>query len=174
MVGMKKANELMLPLEVYPHVPYWFTIRQTVAVMEKAECPDRRGRPIGPRYVLIFNETYTLLGIVRRRDLLRGLDPGFSGSGGDQTRLSSSTQPGHAAAASWDILAQNVQTKAELPVSQVMRPIHATVDHDDHLLKVASKMVEQNVSMLPVLKENVVVGVIRSEEVFEEIASLIL
>jgi CBS domain-containing protein len=174
MAEMKKASELMLPLEVYPHVPYWFTLRQTVAVMEKAECPDRRGRPIGTRYVLVFNETYTLLGIVRRRDLLRGLDPSFSGSSDDQTRLSSSSRPRHAVVSSWDVLAQDLHTKAEFPVSQVMRPIHTTVDYDDHLLKVASKMVEQNVSMLPVLRENVVVGVIRSEEVFEEIASLIL
>jgi predicted transcriptional regulator len=41
-------------------------------------------------------------------------------------------------------------------------------------MKVISKMVGHNISMLPVLKEDRVVGVIRSVEVFHEIANLIL
>jgi predicted transcriptional regulator len=56
----------------------------------------------------------------------------------------------------------------------LVRPIQSTVDHENDLLQVMSKMVEQNASMLPVLKENVVIGVVRSVEVFQEVASLIL
>jgi len=37
-----------------------------------------------------------------------------------------------------------------------------------------SRMREQNTSMLPVLRDGMVIGVVRSVEVFHEIASLIL
>ncbi len=66
----------MIPLDEYPHIPYWFTIRQAMAEMEKTEVgiEDRKSLP---RQVLVFNESYELLGMVRRRDILRGLEPEF-------------------------------------------------------------------------------------------------
>ena len=64
--------------------------------------------------------------------------------------------------------------QAERPVSEVMLPIQATIDYEEDVFRVISKMVENNVSMLPVLKDNMVVGVVRSVEVFHEVAQLIL
>ncbi len=169
----KKASDLMIPLDSYPHVPYWFTLRQVTAIMEKAQSSDRPGRPVGARFVLVFDEAYSLLGIVRRRDLLRGLGVDAIESGGTaQTAVGSLSLSEQGA--SWDGVIGQIRKQAERPISEVMRPIHATVDLEDELLKVISTMVEQNVSMLPVLREGVVVGVIRSAEVFQQIASLIL
>ena len=75
MERLKKAGELMIPLEKYPHVPYWFSLRQAVAIMEKTKLnPDMPGSSSLARFVLVFNETYKLLGITRRRDILRGLN----------------------------------------------------------------------------------------------------
>lgn len=168
---MKKVSEFMVPLEVYPHVPYWFSIRQTVAIMQKAE--DRsQGSSVGARFVLVFNESYKLLGTVRRRDIFQGLKPGVPP---DQDVLSlSRVGEGPAELPSSDSSIGELARLAERPISDLMRPIESTVDHEDLLLQVMSKMVEQNASMLPVLKEDVVVGVVRSADVFQEIASLIL
>jgi signal-transduction protein with cAMP-binding, CBS, and nucleotidyltransferase domain len=73
-----------------------------------------------------------------------------------------------------DSLVREIVTQAERPISEVMQPIRSTVDYEDHLLQVMSKMVDENASTLPVLREGVVVGVVRSVEVFREIAALIL
>ncbi len=32
----KKVSELMIPLTDYPHIPYWFTIKQAIAIVKKA------------------------------------------------------------------------------------------------------------------------------------------
>ena len=29
----KTAKELMIPLEDYPHIPYWFNLRQAMAIV---------------------------------------------------------------------------------------------------------------------------------------------
>ena len=75
-MDLKRAGDLMIPLDKYPHLPYWFTLRQAIAEMEKSEL-EIQGRKSLPRLVLVFDETYKLLGMVRRRDLLRGLEPDF-------------------------------------------------------------------------------------------------
>ena len=177
MERLKKAGELMIPLEKYPHVPYWFSLRQVVAIIEKTKLnPDMTGGPSLARFVLVFDEAYKLLGITRRRDILRGLEPHFlSGAPvlaqkkGSEERADPSPPP-----ISFDQLLEGLCRQAERPVSEVMLPIQATIDHEDHVMKVVHQMVENNLSMLPVLKENMVVGVIRSVEVFHEVANFIL
>ena len=174
MSGMK-ASEFMIPLEAYPHVPYWFSIRQAVAIMEKAESsPDGRSRSIGAEFVPVFNESYNLLGIVRRSDILRGLKPDFAADAEGQAQAPIAGDRNLPETSSLDVLRREIGLQAERPISEVMTSIRSTVDHEDHLLQVMWKMVEENTSMLPVLRDGIVIGVVRSLEVFREIASLIL
>ena len=51
----KRAGEIMIPLEQYPHVPYWFTLRQVIAELEKSEFVFD-GRVLLPRVVLVFDD----------------------------------------------------------------------------------------------------------------------
>ncbi len=169
---MKRAGELMIPLDAYPHVPHWFTLRQVMAIMEKAESSDGQNRPIGSRFALVFDESYNMLGIVRRRDVFRGLDP--ASLTGTTEVLSPSSDSTEEKALDWHQRIEDLRARAEHPINEVMRPIHVTVDYEDDLPKIVSTMIKHNVSMLPVLKDNIVVGVIRSAEVFRALASLIL
>jgi CBS domain-containing protein len=177
MERMKKAGELMIPLEKYPHVPYWFSLRQAVAVLEKTKLhPDVPGGPSLARFVLVFDETYKLLGITRRRDILQGLKPHFLAARPLQAQgIGPGEKPDPAAPEiSYDQMIGGLLQQAERPVSEVMLPIQATIDYEEDLFRVIHKMVENNVSMLPVLRGNAVMGVVRSVEVFHEIAELIL
>ena len=54
-----------------------------------------------------------------------------------------------------------------------MLPITATINHDDHIMKAVCEMVDQDTSLLPVLKGRNVVGVVRSVDVLSEIALVI-
>jgi predicted transcriptional regulator len=54
-----------------------------------------------------------------------------------------------------------------------MIPIKVTIDHDDHIMKAIYELVDQNISLLPVLKDDNVVGVVRSVDVLNEIALII-
>ena len=170
MESMKMAGELMIPLEEYPHVPYWFTLRQVTAVMEKMKSPRAQEGGALARFALIFDEGYKLLGITRRRDILRGLELDDWAAAAPRDRQREPGDPG----VPRDLGINQMRAKAERPVSEVMLPIRSTVDYEDHLMKVIHEMVRNNLSMLPVLRENRVVGVIRSVEVFQEIAQFIL
>ena len=63
----------MIRLEDYPHVPYWYTLRQAMAIVREAAIKFER--TFEPRSVLVFDEKYQLLGILTLRDIIRGLAP---------------------------------------------------------------------------------------------------
>ena len=169
------AGDIMIPLEKYPHIPYWFTLRQAVAEMEKTSL-EVAGRKSLPRALLVFDEKYNLLGIVRRRDILRGLEPKFLRTMSMTYRkklFDVEIDPNLADMSSGKVV-EAMQEQAEQAVSEVMQPIAATVDIGDHLAKIIYKMVSRDLNLLPVMKDDQVVGVVRSVDVFHEVANMLL
>ena len=172
---MKRAGEIMIPLDEYPHLPYWFTLRQATAELEKSEV-EIDGRKSLPRAVLIFDEKYQLMGMARRRDIMRGLEPEFLLGLPIEARkgmFDVKVDP-NLSELSYDKLLDGMRRQAERPISDVMRPIVATVDFEDHLVKIIYEMVDRGLSLLPVLKEGKVVGVVRSVDAFREVADILL
>ena len=170
----KNAGDLMIPLDHYPHIPYWFTLRQAMAEIENTQI-EVEGQKSLPRIVLVFDEKYNLMGMIRRRDILRGLQPDFvSGKSGDSKKLFNVEVDPNLMEMSYDILIKNVRERAERTVSKVMIPITHTVEYEDHIMKVIHEMVAYNLSLLPVLCAGEVVGVVRSVDIFHEIAHHIL
>lgn len=171
----KRAGEIMIPLEKYPHVPYWFTLRQVIAELDKSEFVID-GRLSVPRVVLVFDEKYQLMGVARRRDIMRGLEPEFLAAKPLHYRkkLFDVKIDPNLSELSFDKFLNGIRERAERPISDVMLPIAATVDHDDHIMKVIYEMTSNNVSLIPVVREGRVVGAVRSVEVFREVAKLLL
>ncbi len=174
-MATKHAADIMIPLDKYPHIPYHFTLRQAVEIIEKAaiECGGKKSLP---RALLVFDDQKQLLGIVRRRDILRGLEPKFL-----------RTMPMTHRKQLFDVevdpdlvdfstgrIAHAIQEQADHKVSEVMQPIVATVRYDDHLAKIIYKMIHWDLNLLPVIKDDSVVGVVRSVDAFHEIAQLVL
>jgi len=169
------AGEVMIPLEKYPHIAYWFTLRQAVAEMEKSVL-EIDGRVSLPRALLVFDEKYALLGVVRRRDILAGLEPAFMrhASVPDRRKLFEvDIDPNLVDFSSDDGIAA-IQRNAQRKVGDVMTPIEATVDVNDHLGKVIYAMLSKDLNLLPVLQDGNVVGVVRSVDVFHQVAKIIL
>ena len=170
-----KAGDIMIPLEKYPHIPYWFTLRQVVAEMEHSELTID-GRKSLPRVVLVFDEQYRLMGLVRRRDILRGLEPEFLLDKPISERRKLFDVRTHPTnwEVSFDKIVEATKKRAERQVSEIMRPIEQTADYNDHIFQVIYDMNVNRVNLLPVLKEGRVVGVVRSVDVFHQISELIL
>jgi CBS domain-containing protein len=172
---IKRAEEIMIPLDKYPHIPYWFTLRQAMAEMEKSEI-EVKGRKSLPRVVLVFDEKYRLMGMARRRDIMRGLEPRFLSDGfkkSEKKWFDVAIDP-NLTELSYDHMVKVIRERAERQISEVMIPVTKTVNGDDHLIKVIYEMVENNLSLLPVLKDNRIIGVVRSVDVFHEVAQLAL
>jgi CBS-domain-containing membrane protein len=171
----KRARDLMIPLSDYPHMPYWFSLRQAMATLRSSRI-DVDGKVSLPRAFLVFNEAYELLGVVRRRDILRGLEPQFLEK--KRTRYPRKLFEVKADPDLFELsdgqLVSRIRERAERPVGEVMQPIKVTVEHDDHLMKIIYEMVENNLSMIPVLEDGSVVGVVRSVDVLDEVSKLVL
>ncbi|MFC1563841.1 HPP family protein [candidate division KSB1 bacterium] len=173
---MKICNveEVMIYLDKYPHVPPDYTILEAMKEISKSEF-DIDGQKSLPRVLLIFDEDYRMLGMVRRRDILHGLEPEYleSKPKTERKKLFDLRGTPKSSELSSEKLIIDIKDRSKRPISEVMIPIHETVYYDDSILKAIYKMVQNDIHILPVLKDNKVIGVIRSVDVFNEIYKLL-
>ena len=170
-----RASDVMIPLDKYPHIPYWFTLRQAIVEMEHSEL-EIDGRKSLPRMVLVFDEKYRLMGMARRRDILKGLEPKFLREKPIQYRkkLWDVQVDPDLSELSYSRVWGDVRKRAENRISEVTLPIEGTVDYNDHIVRIIYEMNKHDLSMLPVMHDEKVVGVVRSVDVFHQIAKLLI
>ena len=166
MPNNKKVNELMIPLEDYPHIPYWFSLRQAMALVREAAIKFEGS--FEPRAVLVFDEKYQLMGILTLRDIIKGLEPRFL----KETSLVKMDPS--LTVLMGDLLGPNLKEASQRPVSEVMSPIQATIDGEAPIVKALYVMIKENVGMMPVIQDNKVAGMIRMSDLFGEIAKVVL
>ncbi len=174
MEGVKRIREIMIPVTQYPSVRDNATLRDAIAVIVSAELEVDLKRSL-PRVILVFDGIDVLVGYIRRRDIMRGLEPNFLVSQPLEYRqklFDVSVDP-NLSELTHDRVVNGIQSQADRPVSDVMRPLEATIDADDHVMKAVYEMVSLNVSLIPVLHEGHLVGVVRSVDVFRELAELL-
>ena len=166
MAKHQKVKDLMIPLEDYPHIPHWFTLRQAMAIVREAAVKCEGA--FEPRAVLVFDDKYQLTGILTIRDIITGLEP----------RLLQETSPDKPdpdlTVLMGDISGPNLQEHSQRLVSEVMSPIKATVDANAPIFQPLYPMIKENVGLMPVTQANKVAGMIRFSDLFNEIAKLVL
>ena len=162
----KRIKDLMIPLEDYPHIPYWFTLRQAMAIVREAAIKFEGS--FEPRAVLVFDEKYQLMGILTLRDIIKGLEPNFL----KETSLVK-MDPSLTVLLG-DLLGPQMKEHSQRPVSEVMSPIQATVDGNAPIAKALYLMIKENVGLMPVIQDSKVTGMIRLSDLFNEVAKLVL
>jgi CBS domain-containing protein len=166
MLQKKKIRDVMIPLEDYPHIPYWLTLRQAVATVR--ESAIKYAGVFELRTVLVFNEKYQLVGILTLRDILKGLDLEF-------LRESDLIQADPTLdIVMVDLFGPRMKKHAERQVREVMSPIKVSVKADDSMAKALFLMVKENVDMIPVMEDQRMAGVVRLTDLFLEISPAIL
>ena len=167
----KLARDIMVPLEEYPCITATLTLRD--AITEMLVQILRKKQLTLPRTALVFDDDFgELLGVLRRRDIMRGLEPRFLGGGllNYRRKLFDVDTDPNLSELSYDAMLARMRKRADRLVGEFVTPIAATVNHDDHIMKVMYEMVDRNTSLLPVLRAKAVVGVVRSIDVLSEIA----
>ena len=162
----KRVKDLMIPLEDYPHIPYWFTLRQAMAIVREAAIKFEGS--FEPRAVLVFDEKYQLMGILTLRDIINGLEPNFL----KETSLVKMDPS--LTVLMGDLLGPQMKEHSQRPVSEVMSPIQATVDGNAPIAKALYLMIKENVGLMPVIQDSKVTGMIRLSDLFNEVAILVL
>lgn len=166
----KNVGDLKLDIFDYPHIPYWFTLKQAIGIMQKSM--TETGKCFHPFAILVFDEKYNLMGTLSLKDILKGLEPKFLTP---STKAEGYTQSVESLSLVWDSLfSEKSKGLAEKPVIEVMVPIKGQVSSDSPITKAAYLMVHQDVMILPVIDNQKIVGIIRMKEVFDEIAKVVL
>ena len=142
------VREIMVDVFEYPHIPYWFTLRQAAGIVRNTLLQGEKH--VQPLVVLVFDEKYNLVGMASLREIMKGLEPLWSAT----------AAPAAAAGA---------KPASEAPVATVMRPAGAFVEPVAGVAEAARLIVEQGLELLPVLEDGrKLVGVLRWQEVFQE------
>jgi len=162
----KKVKELMIHLEDYPHIPYWFTLRQAMAIVREAAVKFEGS--FEPRAVLVFDEKYQLMGILTLRDIIKGLEPRFL----HETALVKGDP--NLAVLMGDLFGPGLKEASQKPVSEVMSPIKVTIPGSDPIAKAIFVMIKENVGLMPVMEGGKVMGMIRLSDLFKEISDVVL
>jgi len=171
----KRVGDIMIPLDEYPHLPHWFTLRQAVAELKGAQYKVG-GQIASPRSALVFDEAYRLLGYLRRRDILRGMEPRYLSN--DKLHLKFQDIEMHPDPDLWELsfdqTVKVLRERSERKISDVMQPIVTTLESEDSLMKALLGFVEYDLSLIPVLRDGKVAGVVNTVGLFHELEQLIL
>ncbi len=167
------AGDIMVPVTSYPRVAPGTTLREAILEIQSSH-EDGSGQARLPRQLLVM-EGGRLLGIVRRRDILRALEPDYASHRpeGDQRKRFDARFDPNLLEAIADRIPDIVRDHARRTVGGIVRPVEATVQRRDHLLKLIHVMVESDLPLLPVLEDGEVVGVVRTIDVCREVARIL-
>jgi len=149
------------------------TVREAIAMMHSVY--DVKLGLGENRMILVFDESYQLLGILGLRNLLIGIEPKFL------RKDEKSPYQGlkHADYAGLSALIEGTFTskckeEAIKPVSEVMMPIKVTVDVNDSIAKAAFVMLQVGFNLIPVMDGEKVAGVLRMSDVFNELTKVVI
>ena len=173
MSNAKKVKEIMVKLTDYPHIPYWMNIRDAIAMIHSVY--DEKSGLGENRMVLVFDESYQLLGILRLKNLLAGIEPKFLRKD-DKSKYQGLAHDDYASLSALveGTFSENCKEEAKKPVSEVMTPIKATADVNDSIVKAAFIMLQTDYNLIPVMDSEKVTGVLRMSDVFNELTKIVI
>ena len=159
---MPKVSDIMEDIFEFPHLPYWFTLRQAIDIIKATG--EAAGVNDFPRAILVFDEKYNLLGTLDIRDILRGLEPNLK-------NVTPESSVPHAS----QIYGQPSLEMLDRPVSEFMQPAELFMRPDDSIALAAYYMVVRSRSYLPVLEDKrKLVGIIKMMSVCNAITDCLL
>ena len=170
----RTAADVMLPIAGYPFIHKSDSIRDAVAALATSSVKLHDGHVFRPRYVLVHDEMESLVGVVGRQSLLRGLAPQLR-------EMQRTRQKAEAMGAIADfsfpvsfrwvsMFGRAATAAAEAPVETVTAAIRCTVRPDDDLSVVVGTMLQHDVDLVPVVADRRPVGVILMTDVFDTVA----
>jgi CBS domain-containing protein len=173
------AGDVMLPPERYPHCRVQCTIREAMVALSASAVRLQDGHMMAPRYVLVLDEEDRLVGVVSRRELLKGLIPHLREDRETEAHIKKlipfgGTMPSELTI-HWSSLFSRLAVEESMtPIGTVMVPIKGTVQTTDSLSTVISTMLAHGIDLVPVLDGEKVAGVVLMTNIFDIVAQFIM
>lgn len=155
----KKVSEIMIPIQDYSTVSEDNTVKEAIAVLRSSFCNIDTGECHGHRSVLVLNEKNKPVGLLNFRALLLAIEPRFLKIEGGPALFKEG------------FFTNRAREESKKKVKDIMQPIKfITINRDESLLKAIHLMLEHKLGTLPVMDQGQVVGMVRINEVFNEMA----
>lgn len=167
----KIVRDILVPVTEYPCIDRNARLRDAFELLFEGYAGGRRFR-----HVLVLDDKNQLVGILGMRDMLRGLFPDYLRTAEAGRHHHETLVPDFPALTL--IWAQTCEEQclaaATKPVRDFMAPVRARLMPADPLTKAAYLLVLHEASMLPVVEDARLVGVVRIVDVFYEAAKVVL
>lgn len=156
----KGVRDLMVPEALYHRIGLDETVRDAVAALSLAQARPMEGMDAdrGRRTLLVFNGEEDFAGIIRAEDIVRLTVPSFL------------TESPYSSYFTGMFLAQ-AKVVGRVPLRDILRT-PPTIEVDAPLMEAAYWLVSQRLSHLPVTENGKLVGILRPEDLYREIATL--
>jgi DNA-binding NarL/FixJ family response regulator len=158
----RSVEELMVPETLYRRIFVDQTVRDAVRALQEVQrrelYPGDTDR--GRRSLLVFDRAGEFKGLVRAEDIVRLTVPSFL------------VESPYSSYFTGMFLAQ-AKVVGRLPLRDVLKT-PPTLDAEAPLMEAAYWLVSRRLSHLPILREGKLVGILRPEDLYQEIAALSL
>jgi CBS domain-containing protein len=162
-------RDIYHPLAEYPHIRDTAILQDAFAVLHGAYSTGKRFR-----HLLVLDAHDQLVGVLGIRDLLRGVFPDYLRTG-EHSHFAGAQPDVPGLTLIWqETCATQCKEAAKKPIKGFMGAVPDTVKLNDPITLAAYLMVIHNTSMLPVVDDNRVVGVVRVIDVFNEASKAVL
>jgi len=156
MAKIKNLKGLMIPITDYPHMPYWATLEEAVVLLNFSY-------ETAHDTILVFEESYRLIGVLDQKEILKNIHPGFS-----KLSLEKISDK-------WEkLISTHNLDQLKKPIKDFITPFNIILDVEDHALKAAHLMLKHDIDLLPVKESEKIAGVVKMHDIFHEIATFIL
>ncbi len=169
----KTAGDIMIRIEDYTTIDREATVREAIRKLVKSFegfISSSRLMETGHRSILVLDEYNELAGMLSILDLIKAIRPAYL----------SAPKPSMADSMQYSVMFWSglftTQTKAltEKKIKEVMSDSPPRVEVDTNLMEVADLMFREKVRRLIVTQNGKVIGIVREQELFFEMANIIL
>ncbi|MBI9085789.1 MAG: response regulator [Desulfobacterales bacterium] len=168
----KSVADIMISVEDYTTIRPEQTIGEAIAQLKRSFqglVASNRIMETGHRSILVFDHQNNLVGILSILDLIEALRPAYLSapkpSMADSMQYSTLFWSG--------LFTSQAKTLTSKKVEDVMSETPVTIAAGANLMEVADLMVSQRVRRVGVVRDGKVIGVVREQELFFEIAGII-
>jgi len=153
----KKVGDIMIPIRNYKIVSENCTVEDAVKVLYRSFYQRGKGGS-GHKSIIVCDNNGNHLGLVDFRSILRTLEPRYA------------KFQKCAVSVFWEgLFNDKCKSQSVKVVKDIMQPIDSiTLDANDPLIKAVLVMNGKKLDILPVKKNNRIVGMVRERELFEE------
>jgi CBS domain-containing protein len=163
------VKDHIITLGRYPHLKEHQSLSDAVEVIKSYTAGSaERLRYSG---MLIVDDNNRLVGRVTMQDIVLGIDPRFTGLAKVNKYEGKKADVTNLVTLWEDSFFEECSKRGTKKIIDFMSPIKHTVKGDDSLLKALAVMLSDNETVLPVVEDDLVVGVLRLEEIFKAITS---